>query len=68
MTRFFKPNQKKKNKLLNIMISLGRVDGGDDGLLGMAVALNHSAARHKISIRPKRNHAPARPRQLPQVK
>lgn len=48
-------------------ITEGRVDGGDDGLLGMAVALNHSAARHKISIRPKRNHAPARPRQLPQL-
>ncbi|KAI9554255.1 hypothetical protein GHT06_019527 [Daphnia sinensis] len=48
-------------------ITEGRVDGGDDGLLGMATALNHSAARHKISIRPKRNHAPARPRQLPQL-
>lgn len=33
----------------------------------MAAPLNHSAARHKIAIRPKRNHAPARPRQLPQV-
>ncbi|XP_057375073.1 uncharacterized protein LOC130696026 [Daphnia carinata] len=48
-------------------ITEGRADGGDDGLLGMATALNHSAARHKISIRPKRNHAPARPRQLPQL-
>ncbi|XP_046451703.1 serine/arginine repetitive matrix protein 1-like isoform X3 [Daphnia pulex] len=45
----------------------GRLDAADDGLLGMAAPLNHSAARHKIAIRPKRNHAPARPRQLPQL-
>ena len=48
-----------------LFVCLGRLDAADE--LGMAVALNHSAARHKISIRPKRNHAPARPRHLPQV-
>lgn len=30
--------------------------------------LSHSAARHKMAVRPKRNHAPARHRLLPQVR
>ena len=45
-----------------------------DGMMGMsssssssAVPLSHNAALHKRAIRPKKSHAPARHRQLPQV-
>jgi len=51
------PNERLSGNLLTV----------DDGLLGNPAVLSHSAARHKMAIRPKKNHASAR-RRLPQVK
>ena len=48
------------------LVTSGCVLTADDGLLTNPTVLSHSAARHKMAIRPKKNHASAR-RRLPQV-
>ena len=49
---------------LSFLDDVGCLDVADDGLLGIAAT---TKGRLKKSIRHKRNHAPARPRHLPQV-
>ena len=44
---------------------LERYNGVEDGLA--VVGLSHSAAKHKMAVRPKKNHAAGRHRILPQV-